>query len=115
MLALHARHVLDDPSAYTTSISLWSLENPLSTSVDSGTPKGLVHHGWCLHVGLLNSPECDPNHPQFQLAVGSLSPLLTTSGVSSEDIVPTGGRYGCVTTGPYFGFLQGSWSDLPLR
>jgi hypothetical protein len=52
--ALHARDSADpgDPRAYTTSASLWSLENP-HASVDSSTPKVLAHHGWYIPVGLL--------------------------------------------------------------
>lgn len=54
LAALHARNSADpgDPRAYTTSASLWSLENS-PVSVDSSTPKGLAHHGRYLHVGLL--------------------------------------------------------------
>jgi hypothetical protein len=71
VMVLHARHVLDDPSAYTTSATLWSLENLLSASVDSGTREGLAHHGRYIHVGLLalKTPECDPNQPP--LPIGS--------------------------------------------
>jgi hypothetical protein len=54
LAALHARNSSDpgDPRVYTTSASLWSLENQ-PASVDSSTPKGLVHHGRYFHVGLL--------------------------------------------------------------
>jgi hypothetical protein len=59
MLALHARSlVLHDSCAYTTSASLWSLENSLSASVDSDTPdpEALARLGRYLHVGLLALP-----------------------------------------------------------
>jgi len=54
LAALHARDSANpgDPRAYTTSASLWSLENP-PASVGSSTPKGLVHHGRYFHVSLL--------------------------------------------------------------
>jgi hypothetical protein len=43
----------EDTRAYTTSASLWSLENLLSASVDSDLPEGLAHRGWYFYVGLL--------------------------------------------------------------
>jgi hypothetical protein len=104
MIALHARHVLDDPSAYTTSDSLWSLESSLGASVDSGTQENMAHHGWYFHVSLLALPtlwNVTQVLPNSNWAAGSLSPVLTTSGVLSEDIVPTVGRFVYVMGGPY--------------
>jgi hypothetical protein len=40
--------------AYTTSASLWSLENMLSASVDSDIREGLAHRGWYFYVRLLD-------------------------------------------------------------
>lgn len=42
-----------DYCAYTTSACLWSLENPLSMSSDSGAHEVLVCRDRYLHVGLL--------------------------------------------------------------
>jgi hypothetical protein len=70
---------------------------------------------WLIVDGIfmwVSTLECDPGHSRFQLAAGSSSLVLTTSGVSSEDIVPTGGRYGYVTIGPH---SKGFWSNLSLR
>ena len=75
MPALLPRGAGDNPGVYTTSASLWSLENTLSTSYDSDIHEDLARHGWSLHVGLLALPtlprtSCDPNHspiPIWQL------------------------------------------------
>ena len=55
----------------------------------------LAHHTWDLHVGVFYSVYVPLSSP---LLVGSTLRLLTTSGMSSEGIDPTGGRYGSVTT-----------------
>jgi hypothetical protein len=97
-----------DIRAYTTSVLLWSLENLLSASVDSDIHEGLARRGWYFHVSLLALPtlwNVTPNHPPFLLTAGSSLPVLTTSGVSFEDTVPIGGRYGYVSIRSYFGVL----------
>ncbi len=42
--------------------------------------------------------------PNFELAVGSLSAVLATSGMSFEDVNPIDGQYGSVTITLYFDF-----------
>jgi len=80
-------------------VSLWGQ----LTSIDSGNVKGLACCGWTLLVCLPRprGPSTlvtvyDNNNLVFSFPAGSLSLLLITSGVSSEGVAPSVGRYGLV-------------------
>ena len=87
-------------------------KTPLNVSSDSAGHEVLAHRVWYLLVGLLVLVTGAALRQQiiiysshFQLAVGSMSPLLTTSGVFSAGINAIDGRYGYVTV---------TWSFLSL-
>jgi len=96
----------------TTSSPALELGKSLSVSSDSGAIKDVAHRSWYLHVGplvmtiVVSLSESGISRTQVisQLAAGSSSPLLTSSGVSSGDIDAIDGRYGYVTIRPYFEF-----------
>jgi hypothetical protein len=77
----------------------------LGPSFDSGRRKAQPRSEWTLHVslhdrapGALASAVSHDSDSRVFVIAGSFSPVFTTSGVSSEDISPTGGRYGYVVT-----------------
>jgi hypothetical protein len=71
---------------------------------DSGTREVLARRKWCIHVS--PSPHVLPSWPPVstpqlnrgpRLLAGNISLPLTLSGMSSEGVAPTDGRYGFVT------------------
>jgi len=97
-----------------------ALKDPFTMSPDSDTHEVLAHRDWCLFVRTLvtvatatlrniRSLKSSP-----QLTAGNISPLFTTSGMSSGDVNAIGGQYGYVTIGPHFEFPPTRGPDLNL-
>ena len=95
-------------------------------SSDSDGRELLAHLVWYLLVGLLVLVTTSVALRQrsavsrsqvfffFQPAAGSFSPLLTSSGVSSEGNDAIGGRYGYVTVQPDFAFPSEAVPSIDL-
>ena len=89
-------------------------------SSDSGAIKDVAHHSWYLHVGplvvtiVVSLSEFGISRTQVisQLAAGSSSPVLTTNGMSFEDVKLIDGRYGYVMVISYFEFPQSEFVPL---
>ena len=88
---------------YAFSVSLYKLKNPVGKSLTTVALLKLCHalgglYMWVCTAGhLARSVSRDSDSCSF-IPDGNSSLLLTMSGVSYEDIDPTGGRYGSVVT-----------------
>jgi hypothetical protein len=70
-------------------------EDLTNSSLRRGAPAPLAYYIWDFPVGAFCCVRITISSP---LLVGSTLQLLTMSGMSSEGVGPTGGRYGSVTT-----------------
>jgi len=84
-----------DASMYSVS-GAWNAMNDLSCC--SGRREALAYRGWSVHVRLVY-PSRHLFGLNLYLPAGSSSLTSIMSGVSSEGVAPTDGRYGSVTTG----------------
>jgi hypothetical protein len=90
--------------AFALGAGLWTLDRLVKpfTFLNSGSRELLARNEWALCVRVLRcgvAASTSRSHAhQSALPVGSMSQILILSGTSSEGVVPTGGRYGSVST-----------------